>query len=116
MISLTFSACSQLLTHIKNIPHKLNWSKIKIYEFDQKPNEFVRERFKNFIETCVEINIVPAKFYISCKRLFHVENIQESLSVLYEQALTDIPSWFAYLVFQTIYMPFMTEITARQMS
>lgn len=105
---------SQSLAHIRSVLHKLDWE--KIYDFDQEPNESVRQRFQNFIGTCVEIDIVQAKFYISCKRLFRLERVEESLSVLHEQGSGDFPSYFAYLVFQAIFRPFQTPVTAQQMS
>lgn len=105
---------SQTLRQIKNVLQKLDWA--KIYEFDQEPNQYVRERFNNFIGTCAEIDIVQAKFYLACKRLFHVERVQESIAVLHEQSEAHLDSYFAFLVFEAIFRPFRTDVTAFKMS
>lgn len=105
---------SQTLRTIKYVLEKLDWE--KIYDFDQEADEFLRQRFQNFIGTCVEVDIVPAKFYYCCKRLFVMDNIHANLNILCDQSAADLPSQFAYLVFKAIFQPYDTNSTARDMS
>lgn len=105
---------SQSLREIKTVLEKIDWD--MIFELERDPNQFVRERFNNFIATCIEVDILPAKFYIFCKKLFQVKEVQESLSTLQQQALTDIRSHFAYLVFKAIYKSYETHVTVNEMA
>lgn len=104
---------SQTLQHIRDVLHRMDWN--SIYQFHAEPNEIVLHQFNNFIGTCVEVDIVPAKFYNSCKKLFLIQDVPHNLFILQQQSMSHFPSYFSYLVFQAIYKPFENDKTVVQM-
>lgn len=92
----------------------MDWE--KIYRFDQEPIKTVQQQIQNLLGTCVEVVIVRAKFYNSCKKLFYLEQIPKNLRILEEQSQIHFPSHFAYLVFKAIYRTFESHITVLEMS